>query len=333
MDLEAYFNPYAGQTFIGFFITLLHRFGEMITGKLSVQDIAADETQLLVLLCVASSAALVGSFLVLRKMTMLANSLSHTILLGIVMAYLATNQGIESIEGLAGHFDIESMLLASLGVGILTAFLTEFLTKTAKLQEDASIGLVFTTLFALGILLVTLLTRSSHIGIEVVMGNVDALNAADVKLVFIVLLINLILFSLFFKEYKITTFDRGFAKALGFSALFFDYLLMVQVSATTIGAFRAVGALMVLAFITGPVLASRLLCNSLKWVLILSMTLGCAASLVGVALSRHILTVYDNPLSTGGIVVCTLTAIYALIMLYSILRPKMMGPLRGSRFR
>ena len=86
----------------------------------------------------------------------------------------------------------------------------------ARLQEDASTGLVFTSLFAIGIALVTLLTRSAHLGTEVVMGNVDALQREDCVLVFIVLGLNIVLCTLFFKEYKMTTFDPGLAKALGF---------------------------------------------------------------------------------------------------------------------
>ncbi len=107
--------------------------------------------------------------------------------------------------------------------------------------------------------MVTLFTRSSHIGLEVVMGNVDALQRDDFRLAGAVLIGNLFLVILFYKEYKLISFDPALAKALGFSCLFFDYLLMSQVAATSVGAFRAVGVLMVLAFITGPPLTARLL--------------------------------------------------------------------------
>ena len=126
-------------------------------------------------------------------------------------------------------------------MGLFTAFFTEFLTKGAKLQADASIGIVFSSLFALGVIFVTLLTRSSHIGIEAVMGNVDALTLEDIPLVYFILGINLLLFLLFFKEYKITSFDPALAKVLGISAAFFNYLLMAQVSLTAIGAFAPSG--------------------------------------------------------------------------------------------
>ena len=270
--------------------------------------LASDETQILVLMGVAASSALVGSFLILRKMAMLANSLSHTILLGIVFAYLITQTSVDHHQPM----DIQAMLLAALVMGIVTTFLTEFLTKTVKLQPDASTGIVFTSLFAMGILAVTLLTRSAHIGTEVVMGNVDALQAKDCNLVYLILGINIGLILLFFKEYKITTFDQGLSRALGISTVFFNYLLMTQVSATAIGAFRAVGVLMVLAFITGPALTARLLTHDLKKMLFLAVGFGCLASVLGVALSRHFLSVQGMALSTAGVVVCMILLLFSL---------------------
>jgi manganese/zinc/iron transport system permease protein len=207
------------------------------------------------------------------------------------------------------------MLVASILTGLFTAFLTEFLTKTARLQEDASTGIVFTSLFALGIVLLTLLTRNVHIGIEVVMGNVDGLQREDLKLVFLILGMNLLLFFLFFKEFKITTFDSALARSFGLSTVFFNYLLMTQVSATVISAFRAVGVLMVLSFITGPALTARLLTHDLKRMLLLAVLLGCLASLLGVAISRHLLSVYGIALSTGGLVVCAISLLFLAAVL------------------
>lgn len=310
-------NPYSGVTFGGFFLELLWRLWAFATGQLSFHQLAADEIQILVLAGVAASTALLGTFLVLRKMTMLANSLSHTILLGIVVAFLITKDGfLGASSETHTPININAMLIAALITGVVTTFLTEFLTKTARLQEDASTGIVFTSLFALGIILVTIATRSAHIGTEVVMGNVDALHIDDCKLIYIILALNIALLILFFKEYKITTFDPHLAKALGFSTVFFNYLLMVQVSATTIGAFRAVGVLMVLAFITGPVLTARLLTNDLKKMLVLAVLIGVAASTIGVAVARHLLSVYGLALTTGGVVVCVITAIYVLAIIY-----------------
>jgi len=308
-------NPYYGQTLWGFLLIFFQRTAALISGQISLQELASDEIQVFVLVGVALSSALVGSFLVLRKMTMLANSLSHTILIGIVLAYFIAlaSSSHDHAHG-ARSTPMQAMLLASLLMGLFTTFLTEFLTKAGRLQEDASTGIVFTSLFALGVILVTILTRDAHIGTEAVMGNADALHRDDLFWVYLIAGGNLLLFLLFFKEYQLTTFDPGLAYALGFSPFFFNYLLMAQVSATTISSFRAVGVLLVLAFMTGPVLSARQLTNSLKSLLIGSAALGSFCSLIGVALTRHVLTVYGMALSTSGVVVCTILALYLLVL-------------------
>lgn len=302
-------------------MTLFRRIWELINGHISLQQAASDEIQILVLVGVACSTSLLGCFLVLRKMAMLANSLSHTILLGIVVAFLITSDGvIGASQGSHEPINIHVMLFAALLTGILTTFLTEFLTKSVGLQEDASTGIVFTSMFALGIILVTLATRNAHIGTEVVMGNADALQIDDCKLIYAILGLNACILLLFFKEYKITTFDPSLSRALGFSTAFFNYLLMVQVSATAIGAFRAVGVLMVLAFITGPVLTARMLTNNLKNLLWLSAAIGSLASIIGVALSRHLFSVYGLALTTGGVVVCVISLIFILVASAKLVR-------------
>lgn len=303
-------NPYHNQSFFNFLQIFFSRLFQFLFGQLSIDQLASDEVQALVLMGVAFSSALVGTFLVLRRMTMLANALSHTILIGIVLAFVFSSSSLE--EG-SFSLPIHAMLIASFGTGIVTTFLTEFLTKTGKLQEDASTGLVFTSLFALGIILVTVLTKSAHIGTEAVMGNADALHRDDLVWVYLTVGVNLMIIFLLFKEFKMTTFDSALAKAMGFSPLFFNYLLMTQTSMTTMTSFRAVGVLLVLSFMTGPVLAAKLLTHHLNRLLILSSIFGILCALVGVALTRHLLTVYGVALSTSGMVVCVITLLYVTI--------------------
>ena len=316
MSFLSYFNPYSGETLLGFLWQFILRMWQFLSGKMTSNEFVSDEIQVFVLCGVAASSALVGTFLVLRKMTMLANSLSHTILVGIVIAFLWTYYTSHDRPE-TGYLSIHILLAASFFMGIATTFLTQFLTKGARLQEDASTGIVFTSLFAFGVIAITLLTRNVHIGTEAVMGNVDALQLHDCRLVYLVLGINLLLFILFFQEFKITTFDAGLSRSFGISPTFFNYLLMTQVSFTAIAAFRAVGVLMVLAFITGPVLTARLLVSTLKQTLAVSIGIGIAASFIGVALSRHLLTVFDLSLSTAGIVVCVLVLFYLTAALYA----------------
>ncbi|MBS4167908.1 metal ABC transporter permease [Parachlamydia sp. AcF125] len=319
--MENPLNPYTDNLFLDFFYTLITRLFLFMTGKLSLNQLANDEIQLIVLMAISAASALIGCFLVLRKMTMLANSLSHTILIGIVGAFFLSHVFVPGEQIPADvSLNLHIMLLAAFIMGLVTSFLTEFLTKTLKMQEDASTGIIFTTLFAAGIILVTVLTRNAHIGTEIVMGNADALYLEDGYLAGFILSLDLIVLGFFFKEFKITTFDPNLSQALGISPSFFNYLLMTLVSITIIGAFRAVGVLMVLSFITGPPLTARLLTARLKVMLALAASLGVLASLVGVALSRHILSAYGIALSTGGIVVCITALFFVLALLYTKLR-------------
>lgn len=304
-------NPYSGSTIFDFFAVLVVRLWGFLSGQIPFSAIATDEVQLCVLSCVAASGALVGTFLVLRRMTMLANALSHTILLGIISAYLIMRLFSQGGE-LLGTLSIPALIAAALATGIVTTFLTEFLSKVIKLQEDASIGLVFSLLFSIGIVLVTLFSRNVHIGIELVMGNADALQRSDLQGTFVMLLLNIVLFISLFRGFKITTFDSQLARAFGYSPLFFNYVLMVQTSATAIGGFRAVGVLMILAYFVIPTMIARLFTNTLSVLIFLSIGIGVFASILGVALSRHILTLYGIGLSTGGIVVTLLGVSYLL---------------------
>ena len=304
-------NPYWGKDFFGFFATLFHR----LTGSLPLETLPSDEVQLLALIGISFACALIGVFLTLKKMTMLANSISHTVLLGIVLTYIITFSFSSQFT-----LDLQTLLIASLLTAFLTTFLTQLFTQVVKLQEDASIGLVFTTLFALGVVLVTVFTRNLHIGIEAVMGNIDALDPQDLKLVGLVAGLDLFVILLCFKEFKVTAFDPSLASAMGVSPNIFSHLLMILTAATCIGAFRSVGVLLVLAFIVGPVLMARLLTNNLKTLIVLSCALGIFCSVLGVACSRYFLSIYHLPLSTAGLVVTLMGLVYLVILLATFVR-------------
>jgi len=294
-------SPYWGVQFFEFFAVLFQRIfsGDII-------HMATDEIQIAVLSCIAISCALVGPFLVLKKMAMFANSLSHTILIGIVMAFL--------ICGKEGMFDLTHLLVGAVCAALFTALCTEGLVKYFRLTEDASVGLIFTFLFASGILLVTLFMRDVHLGIESVMGNADALLISDVKTSLSLVLINGGIVFLFYRHFQLSCFDRSFAQVLGLPGNVFHFLLLFLVAITCTGAFRAVGVLLVLAFLVGPYLTVRLFCHRLPHILGWSCLVGVGATLCGVALTRHILSAYDLPLSTGGMVVCMIGLLYFLAL-------------------
>lgn len=298
-------TPYWHKEFFPFCALFFQRLWMLLTGQLALQDLASDEIQIFVLVFLSLACALVGTFLVLKKMTMLANSLSHTILVGIALAYLLVGS----------TMDLKVLLIASLFSGLVTSLLTHWLTHVMRLQEDASIGLVFTALFALGVLLVTIFTRSTHIGTEAIMGNIDALRLDDLKLAFAIFLLNLVLVGLFYKQFTLSAFDPALASLLGLFPGVCSLLLMFLATCTAVGAFRAVGVLLFLSLLVGPVLSARLLTHKLSLLIPLAALFGCITSFFGVAFSRHLLSAHGLALSTSGLVVLFIALLFILCLI------------------
>lgn len=311
-------SPYWGVDFFQFFAVLFRRvFAVLTQGNLSL---APDELQIAVLGAIAIACGAIGPFLVLKRAAMFANSLSHTILLGVAAAYLIAS----SFWG-GELFDLPTLLIGAVVAAAATAFFTEGLTRFFRLQEDASIGLVFTSLFALGIVTVTLFTRDVHLGVEAVIGNADILQAKDLRLALLLAGLNVLIVSVFFKPFQLASFDRSLAETLGIPCGKFHFLLLFLTAATCIGAFRAVGVLLVLAFLVGPYLTARLFWRRLPQLIFGSCAIGVLVSAAGVALARHLLTVYGCALSTGGLVASLFGLVYGISVLVKklfLLSPK-----------
>lgn len=317
LQLLSSINPYYDSNFFDFFAIF---FSRLFTGEIQLQNLVSDELQLIILSLIAISTSLVGTFLYLRKITMLANALSHTILAGVVLAYI-----VHQFFGFAGeNFDFSELMpqewlliVSGLCLAFLTTFLTELLSSKVHLSADASCACVFTFLFAVGVILVTVFSRNAHIGTELLMGNADALHADDLALQWKVTLFTLAVVVLLYRPLLVTTFDPLFSHLLGVNSTLFGYLLMSLVAITSVGAFRAVGVLLVLAFFVAPPLIARLWVKRLVPLLVLSTAIGIAATFIGVSLARHLLSVFALPVSTSALIVSVLAAIYFLAILVS----------------
>jgi manganese/zinc/iron transport system permease protein len=298
-------NPYEDASLGQFFITLFERMISFISGH--SLELASDELQILVLLFTSCSCAFLGSFLVLKKMTMFANSLSHTMLLGIVGAYLITSSFFGS-----GLLDVSTLLLGAFIAAILTALCTDGLARIFHLSEDASIGLVFSSFFALGIILVTIFTKNLHLSAEAVTGNIDILQKSDLFLSMGIWGLTSMILIFLYRPLKVFCFDPFFSKGLGISNHLLRAFLFFLTACVCIVSFRFVGVLLVLSFLTGPYLIARLFFHRLSQLLICSFGIAIFASVLAPALSRHFFVMYDLPLSTGGIVVSLLGCFYVL---------------------
>jgi len=223
-----------------------------------------------------------GALLVLRKMAMLADAISHTVLLGIVGAFLVT----QSLNGIP-------MLIGAAIVGILTAVMVQALDSSG-VQSDAAIGVVFTSLFALGVVLISFIGDSVHLDVQhALMGEIAfipwdtlTINGVDVGPTAVwmlggVLILNTLIILLFYKELKISTFDPQLALSIGVPVVFIHYLLMTMVSFSTVASFDSVGAILVVAMLIVPGSCAYLLTDKFGVMLILSGVIGALSALVG----------------------------------------------------
>ena len=291
-------NPYWGKDFFEVLALFFKRLPFLISGQ---TQIVSDELQIFVLITLGLSTAMIGVFLVLKGSTMQANALSHTVLIGIAVLVIgAPFFGLVS-EGGDVIFSLTALILAGSGAALLTVFLTYLAHTKLGLQEDASIGLIFTFLFAIGILLITLYTRNLHIGSEAIMGNLDAVHPHDLYLLFIVLIKNSLLIFLCYHRYKMIAFDPGFAKSVRGMAALYDIILVLQTTVTIMAGFRAVGVILVLSLITAPILIARLFTARLLPLMFISCLISTAVSLFAVAASRHILSLFSVPVSTSSL--------------------------------
>ncbi len=244
------------------------------------------EIQLIAAL-VAVACALPGVFLVLRRMAMMSDAISHTVLLGIVLLFFVVR-------------DLESpwLILGAAGMGVLTVVLVEVVNNTGLVKQDAAIGLVFPALFSLAVILISRFASGVHLDTDaVLLGELafapfDRLTMLGLdlpKAVWVmggIVLINLALIGVFYKELKLATFDPALAAALGLAPAALHYGLMTMVSVTAVGAFESVGSVLVVALMVGPAAAARLLTDSLKRMLALSTGLGVVSAIGGYWLAR-----------------------------------------------
>lgn len=231
---------------------------------------------------VGLSCGVIGVFLILRKQAMMADAISHTVLLGIVIAFLITNQ-------VSGTY----MLIGGILAGLLTAFLVQWL-HSLNVQQDAGMGIVFTTLFAIGVILIATSVGNAHLDVQhALMGEITFIPFHTISLPLIgdipeatallgfVFIIILFFITLFYKEWKITSFDPALAASLGMPVLFLHYLFMSLVSVATVASFDAVGAILVVAMLITPAASAYLWTDRLSMMLLLSGVFGVISAVLG----------------------------------------------------
>jgi manganese/zinc/iron transport system permease protein len=261
---------------------------------------------------VASCCGILGCFLILRRMALVGDAISHSVLPGIVIAFLVS-----------GSRDSFFMLLGAAVIGFVTVFLIQMF-QNSGVQSDASIGVVFTALFAAGVVLVSLNARHVDLDLDcvlygeiayvgwnpLILGGMD-LGPKAVWLLGLTLLLIVAVVSLFYKPFKLCSFDPALAAALGIPVALFHYILMGLVSMATVSSFESVGAILVVGLLIIPPSTAYLLTDRLGRMILLSVAAGIASAVIG----YYAAVLIDA--SIAGCMVCAAGLLFVLALLFS----------------
>ncbi|TYQ14921.1 UNVERIFIED_CONTAM: manganese/zinc/iron transport system permease protein [Acetivibrio alkalicellulosi] len=277
------------------------------------------QMEILILAILTSlTCTLCGTFLVLRKMAMMSDAISHSILAGIAVAYLYTK-----------NIHSPLLIIGATITGLLTVALVEVLKNTNLVSEDSAIGLIFTALFSIGIIIISKYAHNVHLDTDAVLlgeiafapfrrlniGNID-FGPKAFYIIGSILILNILFISLFYKELKISTFDPALAFALGITPGIVHYGLMGVVSITAIGAFDTVGSILVVALMTVPPLTAYLLTNKLKHMILVSGILGILTGVIG----YHVASLLD--VSISGSMASVAGLIFAIAFIVKVIGVK-----------
>lgn len=229
-----------------------------------------------------------GVFLYLRRMSLMADALTHIALLGVVVAFL-----------ISGSMEPLPMLLGAGGVGVFASVMIESLSKRKHVRADAAIGIVFTACFALGVILLSLFVKDAHIDTQCVLFG-DVLGVSNDSMILLAIVAPLVLLgvALAYRWLAVVSFDKDFARQIGIPVTLVHYGLMIATSMTTVASFEAVGAILAIAMIVVPAATAHLLSDRLPTMLGVSILHGLISAFVGMYVS-----IWAEVSSAGSIVV------------------------------
>lgn len=265
-----------------------------------------------VVMITAVSCALLGVFLVLKNMAMVADALSHTVLLGIVLGYF-----------IAGDLDSPILFVGAALFGVMTVYAIEYVVNKFAIQSDAATGLVFTLLFALAIILISKYARNVHLDVDVVLSgevvfatlNTMEIFGIQVPISFarmlVMLVINLAFVTVTYQQLKVSIFDPVYAKSIGVAVGFLNLVLMTLVSITTVVAFDTVGAILVISLMVAPALSAHLLSKRLSIMLLVALLYGVINSVLGYYVAIYFNVSISGTIAFAGFVTFLLTLLFA----------------------
>ncbi len=238
--------------------------------------------------------AFLSAYLVMKGWSLMGDALAHSVVPGVAGAYIL------GVPFAVGAFF--SGLLASLGMA--------FVRQHSRLREDAVIGIVFTSLFALGLLMASIWPTSVSVQ-SIVLGNILAISDEDVVQVAIISGVTLGLLLLKWKDLMITFFDEAYARSIGLNTTMLKALFFTLLSACTVAALQTVGACLVIAMVVTPGATAYLLTDRFGRMIVISILLGAGTSFAGAYLSYFI----DG--ATGGVIVSLQTLLFLAAFVFA----------------
>ena len=279
---------------------------EFIQGLLDFQFL---QNALITSVMVGISAGIIGSFIILRGMSLMGDAISHAVLPGVALSYMLGS----------------SYIIGATIFGMASAALIGFVTKHSRLKNDTAIGIVFSAFFALGIILISF-ARSSTDLYHILFGNVLAVRDSDMFLTAAVLVNVLIAVPLFYKQLKLTSFAPTIAKSYGWNISAINYGLMFLLTLVAVTSLQTVGTILVIAMLITPAATAYQLTDKLLVMIVLSTVFGTLSSIVGLYFS------YSYNLPSGATIVMAAAMFFIVAFIFA---PKkgLIGQLRKENLR
>lgn len=251
------------------------------------------QSALITAIMVGIMSGIIGSFIILRGMSLMGDAISHAVLPGVAVAYI---------------FGFNILIGASI-FGVLAALLIGFVAARSKIKTDTSIGVVFSAFYALGFILISMAESSTNLH-HILFGNILAVSDTDIMTT-AVLGIVILFVVIFYKELLVTSFDETYAKTYGLNVQLIHYGLMLVLTLVTVSALQTVGIILVVAMLITPAATAFLWTDKLGTMLILSATVGVIASIAGLYFS------YTFNWASGPAIVIVAALLFALSFIFS----------------
>jgi len=246
-----------------------------------------------------------GSFVYLRRQSLLGDTIAHVTLPGIAIAFLIQNNK-------APKF----LFLGAIFASLLSVFLMNIIKKYTKLKFDSILAYILSTFFGIGLMLLSYINKlqgASKAGLDgIIFGEASLLLRKDVKMIFIVSLVIIVLIILFWKELKLSSFDAIYGEAMGFSFKILEYFLSILIVTCIIVGIQTMGVILISSLLIAPPIAARQWTNKLSIMILMASIIGGISSIIGTVLSS---TISRTP--TGPVIAVILSFIVILSLLFS----------------